>query len=171
MTSLGVKRPAVRDRDDVTRPVLDDIRWTSRLVRQNRCRKGEGRTVTPHFLPRLHVTEVSGVPVLMLDDDALVGLVHYANRPFWRRAGQIRLSRCTASQYSCQDEIRLQLAVAPETHYEVRRLAKKWGIPIAQAWERCCHNTAACFDEVGEGDFAVRDGGSLASNRRQSQHF
>lgn len=34
------------------------------------------------------------------------------------------------------------ITVAPETHYEIRRLAKSWGIPIAQAWETCCHFAA-----------------------------
>jgi hypothetical protein len=34
------------------------------------------------------------------------------------------------------------ITVAPETHYDIRRLAESWGIPIAQAWEVCCHFTA-----------------------------
>ncbi|MDF0584734.1 hypothetical protein [Bradyrhizobium yuanmingense] len=38
-----------------------------------------------------------------------------------------------------KNKTKTTITVAPETHYEVRRLAESWGIPIAQAWEVCCH--------------------------------
>jgi len=41
-----------------------------------------------------------------------------------------------------KNKTKTTITVAPETHYEVRRLAKLWDIPIAQVWEVCCHYTA-----------------------------
>jgi len=45
-----------------------------------------------------------------------------------------------------KNKTKTTITIAPETHYEVRRLAKLWDIPIAQVWERCCHYAAAASD-------------------------
>jgi hypothetical protein len=41
-----------------------------------------------------------------------------------------------------KNKAKTTISIAPETDYEIRRLAKSWGIPIAQVWEICCHYTA-----------------------------
>jgi hypothetical protein len=53
------------------------------------------------------------------------------------------------------------ITVAPETHYEIRRLAKLWE-SIAQAWEVCCHYTAR---QAGADDAAA----ALVAEIRQAQ--
>lgn len=41
------------------------------------------------------------------------------------------------------NKIKRTISVAPESDYEIHRLAKLWGIPVAQARERCYHYAAA----------------------------
>jgi hypothetical protein len=76
----------------MTWPGHHNIRGMPCLVRQDRCGESEARTVAPELLPCRHTAEVASAPVLMLDDDALVGLFHYASRPFRRRTDEIGLS-------------------------------------------------------------------------------
>ncbi len=50
------------------------------------------------------------------------------------------------------------MSIAPESDYEIHRLAKLWGIPVAQARERCYHYAAA-WQKTGndiEGAAALR---------------
>lgn len=41
------------------------------------------------------------------------------------------------------NKVKTTVSIAPETDYEIRRLAKLWRVPIAQAWERCGHFAAS----------------------------
>jgi hypothetical protein len=90
-----------------------------------------------------------------------------ASMPLWAALVDARMARdnfkrdfkvkhmglkATKKKRPMPNKTKTTITLARETHYEIRRLAAKWDIPVAQAWERCCHYTAACFDELSEGD-------------------
>jgi hypothetical protein len=81
---LGVERPAISDRNDMSATGCDDIALIPSHRGQDSAGFCEGGTVAPDFLTLRHVAEVTRVPALMFDDDPFVGLIHYANGPIRR---------------------------------------------------------------------------------------
>ena len=53
-------------------------------------------------------------------------------------------------------KIHRSIRIAPETDYEIRRLAKMWGVPIIQAWERCAHFAAAHYATIAPADLPMK---------------
>jgi hypothetical protein len=45
------------------------------------------------------------------------------------------------------NKIKRTISIAPESDYEIHRLAKLWNVPVAQARERCYHYAAGGLED------------------------
>lgn len=46
-------------------------------------------------------------------------------------------------------KIKRTITISAESDYEIRRLAKLWGVTITKARERCYHYVAATMNDIG----------------------
>ena len=89
--------------------------------------------------------------------------MHLGSTPLWQAVSDARAARYTfkrdfktkhlglkvTKKTDRMKRVKSTTSFAPETDYEIRRLAKLWAVPISQAWARCCHYIGA---RVGKSD-------------------